>query len=82
MSRKTLPLQLTQKGAGTPVLLLGGIDITNFVAAGGLSIDYATESFGPAVPTVTITFGWGALDLDLDVELLENLLAAAKVGAK
>lgn len=82
----TLPLSLKQRGLETPVLTLGGIDITRFVARDGLQIEYKDDlatvgNPGIAVPTVTITFGFGALDLDFDVDLLENLLADARTKA-
>lgn len=82
--RNTLPLRLTQLAGQPPRLLLGDFDITTFVAADGLMIDYdgspEQDLFGPRV---TITFGRGRLDLDLDIELLEHLLndARAKAGA-
>jgi hypothetical protein len=80
MTRDTLPLRLTQKGGQPASLTLGGVDISRFVAEDGLTIEY--ESGGPlsmpAQPVVTIRFGWGALDLDFDVDLLEQMLADAK----
>lgn len=84
MPRPTLPLRLTHHGDDVPVLLFNGVDITRFVAADGLTIDYShdkSEINGRSMPVVTIKFGYGALDLDLDLELLERLTAAAKTKA-
>lgn len=80
MTRPTLPLRLTQSGTSPASLVLGGVDISRFVAADGLSIDYETggQLSMPAMPVVTIKFGLGALDLDFDVDLLERLLDDAK----
>lgn len=83
MTHSTLPLRLTQKGTSPASLVLGGVDISHFVAEDGLSIQY--EAGGPlglpARTTVTITFAPGALDLDFDIDLLEMLLADAKAKA-
>lgn len=81
MPRETLPLRVTQDGYGVPKVLLDGKDITTFIAADGLTIDYATDRHvGLSLPTVTLSFGPGALSLDFDVALLERLVDEAKAA--
>lgn len=83
MTRPTLPLRLTQKDGQPASLVLGGVDISRYVARDGLRIDYETGGplSMPPQPVVTITFGFGSLDLDFDVDLLEQWLDAAQVKA-
>lgn len=76
--RAALPLRLTQHSIDSPVLLLGGIDITRFVASDGFKIQYVDIGLGHPVPEVTLVFSAGRLDLDFDVELLEQLLVDAR----
>jgi hypothetical protein len=79
MAERTLPLRLTQDGFNPPVLMLGDVDITPYVAPDGLKIDYALDEYlGLSLPTVTIVFSRGRLSLDFDVDLLERLLTDAK----
>ena len=80
MTRPTLPLRLTHRAGEVPTLLLGDVDITKFVAADGLRIEYV-EDVGGSTPVVTMIFGLGALELDFDVDLLEHLLAEAEIKA-
>jgi hypothetical protein len=84
---RTLPLTLKQSGLNPPVLLLGGVDITRFVAVDGLRIEYTRSdnqrlSDPPqSVPLVTLIFAPGRLELDFEIDLLEHLLADAKAKA-
>lgn len=82
MARPTLPLSISHRSGQTPAVLLDGKDITRFIAANGLSIDYDHADSSVFGPTVKITFGIGALDLDLDIDLLEDLLTAAKAAQR
>lgn len=81
-----LPLRLTDDADGVR-LTLGDQDITRFVAAHGLRVDYgpsAIRSLGQVprpIAEVTITFGPGKLELDFDIELLERLLDDARARA-
>lgn len=75
-----LPIRLTHKDRENPVLMLGDLDVTPYVAAEGLHIEYATLGGFP-VPVVTLKFGPGLITLDFDIDLLERLLAEARRGA-
>lgn len=86
----TIPLRLVDKPGASPQLLLGGVDITPYVARDGLRIEYvdpAERQLGDvprAVPEVTIRFALGKLELDFDIELLGRLLddARSKAGGE
>lgn len=80
--RPTLPLRITDKGGPTPSVELGGMEIANFIADDGLTIEFEHEGFGGrGYPVVTMKFATGRLDLDFDVELLERLLDGARAKA-
>lgn len=81
MPMETLPLHLKHKSGERATVLLGGLDITRFVAADGLRIEYDEPAASEFGPTVTLTFARGRLDLDFDVDLLERLLADARAKA-
>lgn len=73
-------LRVTQDEYHVPVVELEGIRLECALAPNGLEISYVDcgRIGGPSVPQVTLTFGPGKLELDLDVELLERLLAEAR----
>lgn len=72
-----LPLRLVDQGEGKAHLVLGDIDITGAVARDGLTIEYV----GDLGPVVTIRFIPRGVALNLDIDLLRKLLAAAERGA-
>lgn len=54
---------------------LGGVELAGVLAADGIGIQFesAFEGIYPQ-PVVTLKFGHGALDLDLDIKVLRELL--------
>lgn len=72
-------LRITTADDGLPSILLNGMEISNLVYTNGFKIESDPDTFSPSWK-VTMVFGAGdkdaALDLDIDIDVLQGLLAA------
>lgn len=77
--RKSM-LTVREARDGTPSVLLGGLELKNLLLAdGGFKIEYVDAwNGGPSAAQVTLVLAPGAVDFDLDVDMLRTLLDVAE----